>query len=59
MAWMPAEAATMSTMASTAAYFVEVDFFYGDVVNLCFACAEEFKGMDGGLFHGRGEVWRR
>jgi len=31
------------------AYFVEVDFFYGDVVDLCFACAEEFKGVDCGL----------
>jgi hypothetical protein len=37
------------------AYFVEVDFFYGDVVDPGFACAEEFEGVDGGLFDGGGE----
>ncbi len=38
------------------AYFVEVDFLYGDVVDLGFGGAEEFEGLDGGLFDGGGEV---
>ena len=37
------------------AYFVEVNFFYGDVVDFGFGGAEEFEGVDGGLFDGGGE----
>ena len=35
--------------------FVEVDFFYGDVVDFGFGGAEEFEGVDGGLFDGGSE----
>jgi hypothetical protein len=31
---------------------MEVNFFDGDVVDLGFACAEEFEGVDGGLSDG-------
>ena len=34
------------------AYLVEVDFFYGYVVDLGFGVAEEFERLDGELFHG-------
>lgn len=33
-------------------YFVEVNFFYADVVDFGFGGAEEFEGLDGGLFDG-------
>ena len=38
------------------AYFVEVDFFYRDVVDLRFGCAEEFEGVDCGLFYCGGQL---
>jgi hypothetical protein len=34
------------------AYFVEVNFFDGDVVDLCFGGAEEFERVDCRLFDG-------
>ncbi len=37
------------------AYFVEVNFFDVDVVDFGFAGAEEFEGLDGGLFDCGGE----
>jgi len=37
--------------------FVEVNFFYGDVVDPGFGCAKEFEGLDCGLFDCGGE-WR-
>ena len=38
------------------AYFVEVNLFDVDVVDFGFGGAEEFEGLDGGLFDWRGEV---
>ena len=37
------------------AYFVEVDLLDRDVVDFGFACAEEFEGVDGGLFDSGGQ----
>ena len=37
------------------AYFVEVNFFNGDVVDFGFGGAEEFEGLNCGLFDGGGE----
>ena len=36
-------------------YLVEMDLFNVDVVDFGFAGAEEFEGLDGGLFDGLGE----
>ena len=33
-------------------YFMEVDFFDGHVVDLCFGGAEELEGLNSGLFYG-------
>jgi hypothetical protein len=37
------------------AYLVEVDILDGDVMDFRFAGAEEFEGVNGGLFDGGGE----